>query len=54
MENVSFRSPHSGVPVAATTPIQLLAWEPPYAPQAALKKQKNEVLILILGPSPAA
>ena len=28
--------------LAAVTPIQLLAWEPPYATGAALKRQKKK------------
>ena len=30
------------VRLAATAPIQLLAWEPPYATGAALKRQKKK------------
>ena len=29
-------------PAAATTPIQLLAWEPPYGTGMALKRQKKK------------
>ena len=31
--------------LAATAPVQLLAWKPPYGTSAALKRQKKKVFI---------
>ena len=35
--------------LAAIAPIQLLAWEPPYASGVALKRQKQNVCLLLEG-----